>query len=367
MSYVLAFLGFALLIILHEGGHFAAAKAVGMRVERFSLFFGPMLFRRRIGETEYGIGVVPLGGYVKITGMSSAETFPTAEIAARAYVNQPVWKRIVVIAAGPAANLLVAFVLAWVFFIGSQTHAVTNAQGQTIPTSTVAAVETGTAAQGLLQVGDQIVSIDGVRGNPTRLHQQITTHTCAGGSHVNGCRATTPATIVVRRAGRLVTLHIRPRWSTVNHEMLIGFGFADKTAPNGVLYSAGQSAAGLWRVTKATVSDIVQIFKPRQRRQLHSIVGAYAITQQDIASGWTTGVEIMALISLSLAIINLFPFLPLDGGHIFWALDELIRGRKVPLRVMERASFVGIALIAILLVIGLSNDISSITGKGFGQ
>src|SRR5580693_8286199 len=109
MSYFLAFLGFALLILLHEGGHFLAAKATGMRVERFSLFFGPMFVKRRIGETDYGVGVVPLGGYVKITGMSPEEEFATPEIEARAYVNQSVWKRIVVIAAGPAVNLVLAF------------------------------------------------------------------------------------------------------------------------------------------------------------------------------------------------------------------------------------------------------------------
>ncbi len=102
-----------------------------MRVERFSLFFGPMFVKRRIGETEYGIGVIPLGGYVKITGMSSEETFETPEIEARAYINQPAWKRIVVIAAGPAVNLVLAFLLAWVFFM-APTQDVYNKQGQQI-------------------------------------------------------------------------------------------------------------------------------------------------------------------------------------------------------------------------------------------
>src|SRR5579859_4780162 len=110
MSWVLAFLGFAALIILHEAGHFVAAKAVGMRVERFSLFFGPMLVKVRRGETEYGIGPLPLGGYVKITGMSPREEIPP-EVLPRAYYNQPVWKRIVVILAGPFVNLLIAFFL----------------------------------------------------------------------------------------------------------------------------------------------------------------------------------------------------------------------------------------------------------------
>src|SRR6202165_5552141 len=118
MSYVLAFLGFAALIILHEAGHFAAAKAVGMRVERFSLFFGPMLVKTRRGETEYGIGPIPLGGYVKITGMNPNEEIPP-EVRHRAYYNQPVWKRIVVILAGPAVNLLIAFVILWALFIAN--------------------------------------------------------------------------------------------------------------------------------------------------------------------------------------------------------------------------------------------------------
>ena len=366
MSYVLALLGFALLIILHEAGHFAAAKAVGMRVERFSLFFGPMVVKRQRGETEYGIGVIPLGGYVKITGMSPEDEFDTPEIAARAYVNQPVWKRIVVIAAGPAVNLVLAFVLATAFFIGSNVHHVANSAGQWEVTNSVGGLTPQTAARGVLHFGDRIVSVDGVRGDAVRIHQLIQKHTCAGGAQVNDCAATTPATLVVNRDGVLKTLRLTPHWSSSAKAMLIGFDFAYRMAPNTLVWSAGASVTGLWNVTKATVSTIARIFEPRARKQLHSIVGAYEITQQSIAAGWTNGVEILALISLSLGIINLFPFLPLDGGHIFWAVAEKIRGRRVPLYVMERASFVGIALIGLLVVIGLSNDISSLAGSGFG-
>src|SRR6201985_2021836 len=110
MSYFLAFLGFAALIILHEAGHFAAAKAVGMRVERFALFFPPLIAKVRRGETEYGIGAIPLGGYVRITGMNPTEDIPP-DVAHRAYYRQPVWKRIVVIGAGPAGNIVLAFVV----------------------------------------------------------------------------------------------------------------------------------------------------------------------------------------------------------------------------------------------------------------
>ncbi len=115
MSWFLAFAGFALLVILHELGHFAVAKWVGMRVEKFSLFFPPTMFSRTRGETEYAIGAIPAGGYVKITGMNPDEDLPE-EVRDRAYHAQPVWKRISVIAAGPAVNLIVALILMFCFF-----------------------------------------------------------------------------------------------------------------------------------------------------------------------------------------------------------------------------------------------------------
>src|SRR3954467_7339422 len=101
MSYVLAFLGFTALIVLCVVGHFITAKKTGMRVERFALFFPPLIWRRKWGETEYGSGALPLGGYVKITGMNPEEDLPPV-VAPRAYYRQPVWKRVVVIMAGPA-------------------------------------------------------------------------------------------------------------------------------------------------------------------------------------------------------------------------------------------------------------------------
>ncbi len=141
MSYVLAFLGFVALIILHEAGHFTAAKAVGMRVERFSLFMGPLLVKFRRGETEYGIGPFPLGGYVRITGMNPHEDIPP-EVVPRAYYNQKVWKRIVVILAGPAVNLVIAFVIFW---------AIALSNGQTVANTTVQTVTANGASAALIR------------------------------------------------------------------------------------------------------------------------------------------------------------------------------------------------------------------------
>jgi len=115
----------------------------------------------------------------------------------------------------------------------------------------------------------------------------------------------------------------------------------------------------------ATVTAIARIFQPEQRKQLSSVVGASKVTEQAFNQDASSALSLLALISLSLAIINLFPFLPLDGGHIFWALAEKVRGRPVSFEVMERAGVIGFALVLMLFFIGLSNDINRLQGAGF--
>jgi regulator of sigma E protease len=353
MSYVLAFLGFAALIILHEAGHFTAAKAVGMRVERFSLFFGPMLWSFRRGETEYGIAAIPLGGYVRITGMNPREEI-APEVVGRAYYNQPVWKRIVVILAGPAVNLVIAFVLVW---------ALLWSNGEAVSSKRIAAVDKATPAA-VLWPGDRLVSIDGTTGSADKLRSQLATHHCPG-VQLNGCRAATPAKIVVDRQGHLLTFELTPRYSSAAQRPLIGFIFDSRTKPLNAAQAASLSASDLWFVTEKTVSTVARIFEPQERKKLNSVVGGYKVTQESFATSTTQALWVLALVSLSLAVINLFPFLPLDGGHVFWALAEKVRGRRIPFEVMERAGVVGFVLILLVFAIGLSNDISTLTGKGF--
>ena len=121
----------------------------------------------------------------------------------------------------------------------------------------------------------------------------------------------------------------------------------------------------MWRVTSQTVGVIARIFEPEERKQLSGVVGGYEVTRQAIGFGAREALTLIAVISLSLAIINLFPFLPLDGGHIFWSLVEKVRGRPVPFSVMERAGAVGFLLVMLLFAVGLSNDIGRLTGEGF--
>jgi regulator of sigma E protease len=354
MPYILAFLGFAVLIIAHEAGHFAAAKAVGMRVERFSLFFGPMLVKIRRGETEYGIGPIPLGGYVKITGMNPNEDIPEEHLP-RAYYNQPVWKRCVVILAGPGVNLLIAFGIIWVLLLNN---------GQSYPLKRVAAVQPASAAHKVLRPGDQLVSVDGVSGSEEQLRNQIGKHRCAG-PQVSNCVAATPARVVVRRDGELKTFTVAPRYNAADHRPELGFAFASGTHYPNVAGAASGAVSGLWSVTKRTVSTVARVFEPQERKQLSGVVGAYTVTEKSFATSPSLALELLALISLSLGVINLFPFLPLDGGHVFWALAEKVRGRRIPFVVMERAGMVGFVLIILLFFVGLSNDISTLSGTGF--
>ena len=136
-------------------------------------------------------------------------------------------------------------------------------------------------------------------------------------------------------------------------------------SPSAPLHAASLTVSGLWGVTTRTVSTIAKIFEPQDRKKLNSVVGGYKITQQSFATSTTEALSVLALISLSLGIINLFPFLPLDGGHVFWAVAEKVRGRRIPFEVMERAGVVGFVLILLIFAIGLSNDISTLSGSGF--
>jgi regulator of sigma E protease len=351
MTWAIAIAGFALLVILHEFGHFIAAKATGMRVERFFLFFPPKVVSIKRGETEYGIGAIPLGGFVKITGMNPEEELPE-EVAARGYYAQPVWKRIVVIGAGPAMNVLVAFVILFGLAITPQQL-----------THDVGSVTTGSPAAGNLLPADRIVSVDGVSGGFNRIRHQIASHHCAG-KPKDGCRAATVARVKVIRDGRPVVVPIRPSYDAVLKRNILGINYATTTGSASIGQAVDGATGAMWHVTSGTVSALVHIFEPDQRKKLSGVVGVTDVSQQAVGLGARAALTLLAVVSLSLAIVNLFPFLPLDGGHIFWSLVEKVRGRPVAFSVIERASAVGFVLVILLFAIGLSNDIGKLTGPG---
>jgi len=394
VSWVLVVVGFSALIILHEFGHFIVAKRTGMRVERFFLFFPPKLVSVKRGETEYGIGMIPLGGFVKITGMNPEELEPRAapegdpeakagrdtpegllervesagqdpgereqlppEVLKRAYYNQPVWKRVAVIAAGPAVNVVLAFLI--LFVLAFSLNEITG------PGLRIAEVTSDSAAKGQLRAGDKVISIDGqalddVNGTTRadRYRELIGSHECAG-QQTDGCQAAQPVSIVVDRNGQRVPLQISPRYDPAAEQVLLGVRFepTDVTPINTPAQAADYSADTMWLITSKTVSAIARIFLPEQREQLSGPVGSSRALNEAIGFGTQEALFILALISLSLGVINLFPFLPLDGGHIFWSLVEKLRGERVPFSVIERASAIGFLLILMLFVVGLSNDL----------
>ena len=393
MTWVLVVAGFAALIMLHEGGHFVVAKMTGMRVERFFLFFPPKLVSIKRGETEYGIGMIPLGGFVKITGMNpeeleaaergeqvehkpglleqlegadSGSVTPQSieagatdpEIIRRAYYNQPVWKRIAVIAAGPVVNIVLAFVILF-----GLSFTLDKAVGTGVE---VNQLTDNSPAAGKLEPGDRVVSIDGVPASNLqfedridRFRSEINSHKCAG-TQVDGCTATTPVQLVVDRGGKQTAVSVTPAYNADEERSLIGIGFGPtQTEPLYGSVGQGISYAGdtTWLITSKTVSAIARIFLPEQRKQLSGPVGSSRALNEAIGFGLEDGLFLLALISLSLGIINLFPFLPLDGGHIFWSLVEKVRGQRVPFSVIERASAIGFLLILMLFVVGLTNDL----------
>jgi regulator of sigma E protease len=360
MNWILIFAGFCLLIMLHEAGHYVAAKATGMRVERFFLFFGPTLWSFKRGETEYGVKSIPLGGYVKITGMNPDEEIPP-EVEHRAYYRQPVWKRIVVIGAGPAVNIVLAFaILFGVYLFAAQQ-----------PDQTVGSTKAGSPAAKVLQPGDRVLAVDGYRLSGLGIEQRLSafgklvaSHKCLG-DQVEGCKAATPVDLLVRRDGKERSISVRPEYNKAEGRALIGFSYGSQPLDLGVGGAAGEALDRMGLVASGTFHVFAHIFESEQRKQISGIVGTSDVANQVIDFGVAPALLLLALVSLSLGLINLLPILPLDGGHIFWSLVEKLRGAPVSMQVMERASVIGFALVAMLFFIGLGNDIGRITGEGF--
>jgi regulator of sigma E protease len=340
-----------------------------MRVERFSLFFPPNLFSFRRGETEYAVGAIPAGGYVKITGMNPEELGELdPEAARRAYYAQSPWKRIVVILAGPAMNILIAFLLFWAVLLSANLDGVVaignlDPSLQTVnATTTVLKTQPGDPAYGVLRAGDRIIAVDGRRATVSSTEHAIGAHHCAG-RQTDGCVAATPARLTIRRSGRDLTVVVRPRYSQANQRMLLGFNFGVAPRSFGALAAAGAALGAMWHTTTNMLTSIGHAFTSEKvRHEFHSIIGITEIAHETVVAGAGFALVFLAFISLVLAVINLFPFLPLDGGHILWSVAEKVRGRRISLMAMYRYSSVGIVLLLFLVLNGFGNDISRLAG-----
>jgi regulator of sigma E protease len=407
VNIAIAILGLALLILIHEAGHFFVARWVGMSPRRFYLGFPPALVKMKRNGIEYGIGAIPLGGYVKIPGMhrpaasdvdvqlgpalkedprlfpkaarvqraleagdlasarehlpeleaavAASELSPAAARAAQrcvnelrdglgddAYWRQRTSKRIAVIFAGPAANILVALALPFVAYM-------IGAPGDV--NTTVKRVESGTPAQAMgLRPGDTIVAVNarqtpnfdavsqairGSNGKPTTV------------TVLRGETAKMLGPIRTQKIGDRFALGFEPAWDTTQY------------GPGGAML---RSLEDNWHATRATATFLPRIVTNSGRKQVSGPTGIVDVSQQVIAVSFTWYLLVLGLVSLSLALLNLLPLLPLDGGHILFSIVEGIRGRAVGREVYERVSAIGIALFLVLMFIGLSNDINRLGG-----
>ena len=388
MSFTVAILGLAVLIMIHEAGHFVAARAVGMRPRKFYLGFGPPLVKTTRGGVEYGIAAIPLGGYVKIPGMhrpapgdlratlrpelqeelrepldaldaalergddtAAREQLPKLEpalaknrlfeeldgaLAPDAYWRQPAWKRVVVIGAGPMTNALCAIILfAAVFMVGSvqATRTVDN----------VLPGRPGVAAG--LRSGDEVIAVAGHRVTPTTISDTI------NATHGH------PFKLVVERAGRRVVLGpLRARLNQGRYQ--VGFELRAVSGPGDSLPQAvGKSFRLAADETTGTIGGIVGLFHGSGTHQVSSVVGIVRVTSDAYRQSLSDFFFLVGYISLALALLNLLPVLPLDGGHIVISILERVRGRAFSQLAYMRYSAVGITLFVFLLYFGLRNDL----------
>ncbi len=403
MSVLVAVLGLGALVFVHELGHFLASLALRMRPRRFYVGFPPALVRVQRGGIEYGIGAIPLGGFVKIPGMHRPAASDVdaqlgrlvgeapdlagavdrvrrllaasddagaleavrllrkgvarrelSELTRRstekglgdledalgpdAYWRAATWRRVLVIAAGPLANVALAVVLLVVFFASAGGKATTRVD-QVTPDSP--------AASAGLQAGDRILAVGGTPvTDATRIPRLI------------GASRGRPLTLIVQRDGRRVVLGpVAPR--LLDGAYRLGFVLRGTGMPVGE--ATGSAFRATWQVTREIVASLGRLVTGSGARDISSPVGIVQGSSEAAKSGAESYMAVLALISLSIALLNLLPLLPLDGGHIAFAVAEGIRGRAVAREIYERVSVVGIALVVLLFVIGLSNDIGRLS------
>jgi regulator of sigma E protease len=388
MGLTAAIVGLAVLVMIHEAGHFFAARAVGMTPRKFYIGFGPAIVKTSRGGVEYGIGAIPLGGYVKIPGMNRpapgdlARTLRPAEVelhateigaidealerddfedahekllelrpslgetrswqelegglAPDAYWRAATWRRLVAIFAGPAVNLVFAVILFAALFMVSSTRD-TNVIGRVLPGSPAAAAH--------VRVGDHVLAVAGLRGKP----KDIPAHIRATGGK--------PFSLLVERNGRQEV--IGPLQARLDQGAYrIGIAIESRAGPGESPSAAFVDAGKLtWQITSENARGLAHLATGRGTNQVSSSVGIVRVS----AAAWRQGLRdflfVLGLISLALALLNLVPVLPLDGGHIVMALLEGIRGRTFRQAVYVRYSVFGLSLFALLMYFGLRNDL----------
>jgi regulator of sigma E protease len=338
---------FCLLILFHELGHFLVAKYLGIGVERFSIGFGPKIAGFRRGETEYMLSLIPLGGYVKLLGDDPRGADGDHP---RAFLNKPVGHRIAVVAAGPLAN----FALAVAIFAGVHWVGVPTPQVSELP-EVGEVVADSPAQQAGLQAGDRILMVD---GRPVSKWEDLvqTIHQ----------RINMPLRLRVQRGTQEFETTVTPKPGTVIkdlEEVEVGLiGVAPHVDVTVTRYAAPvalwKGVEKTWELSALTVVSLVKMVQGKiSPRHLAGPVGIFQMAGQQAKVGLLPLLTLMAVLSISLGILNLFPIPVLDGGHILFFAVEGLWGHPISPRKQEIATQVGLFLLVALMLTAFYNDL----------
>jgi len=334
-------ISFSGLVIVHESGHFLTAKLSGIKVEQFSVGFGPQLVGWQRGETLYAVRAIPLGGFVKLAGMDGG-----MEAGARSFNAHPLWQRFIVIVAGSAFNLALPVVIFFGIYL-----AVGESNVQ-VPVH-VSAVDANTPASAAgLQAGDVIKSVN---GHPISTFEDL--------PNALDAAKDTPVTVLVERDGQTLTITATPKFDQGTGGYILGFHPAIRTWKPGPIDSAGRAVRDTGDSIVGVVGGIYQLAtNPRLGgllgpRGLEGPVGIAKTTASAAQAGPLSLIGVIALLSLSLGLANILPFPALDGGRAAFLVLELVRGRPVDPAREQIVHYVGLALLFGLIGLVTYNDV----------
>jgi len=362
VAFILAFIT---IVMVHEFGHFVAAKKSGMKVTEFFFGFGPRLWSVRKGETEYGIKAIPFGGYVKIIGMSNLERDIDPADEARTYRRQSYPKRMIVALAGVFTHFVMAFVLLVVLM---SAVGVPNYAKPSLAIGSISRLESGgsPAVDAGFKVGDRIISVN---GRSVARWDDV--------PNVIRDSAGRPLVFVVERDGNRVNLTATPAQVSRNGESrgFIGIGPKPTIERTNPVAASGEAVSQMWKLSTGSISALGSFFAPSSLKsyagqltnatsdkpaspddpRFLSVVGVARIAAESSAF---TILYLLVLLNIFIGVFNLVPFLPLDGGHVAIATYERIRSRKgrAPYQAdVGKMIPIAAAMIAVLVIIGITS------------
>jgi len=353
--YTVAFIiALGALVAFHEFGHFWVARRCGVKVLKFSIGFGPKLAGRQIGETEYVISAIPLGGYVKMLGEDLSDPEVSEADKARSFAHAPLLKRTAIVAAGPVFNLLLAYLI---FTVWLATGAPLFVPSFADLASNVESVVSGSPAEAAgVHQGDRIVQIGDKRIATWNEMTDIVKRSPG-----------TPLSVVVEREGRTETLTITPSArkekladGTVIEVGQIGIAKASKAIrkSDNVLMAPVDGLEATWGWTKLTLVGIAKMIT--REISADNIGGPLTIAKisGDAATqGVSNYIFLIAILSINLGVLNFLPIPILDGGHLAFFAIEAVKRQPLSIRSREVAQQVGLFLLICLMLFAFRNDI----------